>query len=98
MIPLLVAGAGAIVVMLSPLGTVGDIAGLLAIVAGTVAAAPAARAGTASWWSLLASGAALSILGAVMSLASDAVGGLLALLGGAAVLVAVALGFPDRTG
>lgn len=91
---LLLAGAGAILIMLGVLGTAGDVAGLLAIVAGTVLAAPAARSGAAGWWNLLASGAALSILGAVASLASDAAGGVLALLGGAAVLIAVALGYP----
>lgn len=91
---LLLAGAGAIVVMLGALGTAGDIAGLLAILLGTILAAPAARGPGAGWWGLLAAGAVVSVLGAVMSLASDTAGGILALIGGVAVLVAAALGFP----
>ena len=91
---LILAGAGAIVVMLTPFGTAGDVAGLVAIVLGTVLAAPAAREGQGGWWGLLGSGAVLSILGAIVSLASDSAGGILALVGGVAVLVAVALGFP----
>lgn len=91
---LLLAGAGAVVVMLGALGTAGDAAGLAAILLGTVLAAPAARGPGPGWWGLLAAGAVVSALGAVMSLASDTVGGILALIGGVAVLVAAALGFP----
>jgi hypothetical protein len=42
----------------------------------------------------LASGAALSALGAVVAIGNDTAGGALALLGGVAVLVAAALGWP----
>ena len=93
-IALILAGVGAIVVMLSPFGTAGDVAGLVAIGLGTMLAAPAAREPRGGWWGLLGSGAVLSVLGAIVSLASDTAGGILALLGGVAVLVAVALGWP----
>jgi hypothetical protein len=91
---LALAGAGAIVLMLSPFGTVGDVLGLIAIVLGTVLAAPAAREPRGGWWGLLASGAVLSALGAIVSLANDTAGGVLALIGGVAVLIGVALGWP----
>ena len=93
-VALALAGIGAIVVMLSPFGTVGDVIGLVAIVLGTVLAAPAAREPRGGWWGLLASGAVLSALGAIVSLANDSAGGVLALVGGVAVLVAAALGWP----
>ena len=88
------AGLGAIVVMLSPFGTAGDVIGLVAVVLGTDLAAPAAREPRGGWWGLLASGAVISALGAIIALANDTAGGALALIGGAAVLVAVALGWP----
>jgi hypothetical protein len=88
------AGIGAIVLMLSPFGTVGDVCALAGIVLGTVLAAPAARESRGGWWGLLASGAVLSALGAVVALGNDTAGGALALIGGVAVLVAVALGWP----
>ena len=93
-VALALAGIGAIVVMLSPFGTVGDVIGLAAIILGTVLAAPAAREPRGGWWGLLASGAVLSALGAIVSLANDSAGGGLALVGGVAVLVAAALGWP----
>jgi hypothetical protein len=88
------AGIGAIVLMLSPFGAVGDVCALVAIILGTVLAAPAARQPRGGWWGLLASGAVLSALGAVVALGNDTAGGTLALLGGVAVLVAAALGWP----
>jgi hypothetical protein len=43
----------------------------------------------------MASGAALAVIGALLSLATDSVGGLIALIGGVAVLAGAAFGFPD---
>lgn len=91
---LLVAAAGAIVVMLELLGTLASLIGLGGIVVGTVLAAPAGRGPRGGWWAVLATGAVLSALGALLGLASEAVGGLIALLGGVAVLVGAALGYP----
>ncbi len=89
---LLLAAAGSIVVMVGLVGVVG-IVGLAAIFLGTVLAAPAARGPNGGWWNLMASGAVISAAGAIVAIPSDTVGGLLAVIGGAAVLIAAALGF-----
>lgn len=96
-IGLLVAGAGAVVILLGILGTAADVAGLAAIVLGTVLTAPAGRRPGNGWWSLLAVGAILSVLGALLALATDSVGGLVALLGGIVVVTGAAFGFPSRS-
>jgi hypothetical protein len=93
---LAIAGAGAVAILLGVLGTTADVAGLIAIVLGTVLAAPAGRRPGNGWWSLLAVGATLSVLGALLALASDSVGGLVALIGGILVLTGAAFGFPPR--
>lgn len=91
---LLAASAGAVVILLGLSGTGASIAGLGAIGAGTVLAAPAGRGPRGGWWTLLATGAVLSGAGALLSLATEGVGGLLALIGGVAVIAGAALGFP----
>jgi len=93
-IALLIAPAGAIVILLGLLGAWVEVAALIAIVLGTVLAAPAGRGPDGGWWSLLAVGAVLSVAGAVLALASEGFGGLLALIGGVCVLVGSAMGFP----
>ena len=93
---LLLAGAGAVVVLLGVLGTAADIIGLGAIVLGTILTAPIGRREGNGWWSLLAAGALLSVLGALLALATDSVGGLIALLGGIVVITGAAFGFPTR--
>jgi hypothetical protein len=94
---LVLSGAGAVVILLGVLGTGADIAGLAAIVVGTVLTAPAARREGNGWWSLLAVGMVLSVLGALLALATDSVGGLVALLGGIVVITGAAFGFPSRS-
>jgi hypothetical protein len=91
---LLIASAGAIAILLGLFGTAVSVAGLAAIVLGTVLAAPAVREEGGGWWRLLAAGAALSILGALLALVSETVGGLVAVLGGVAVVTGAAIGFP----
>ena len=93
-IALVLAGVGAVVIMLGILDTGADIAGLVAIGLGTVLAAPAGRGPDGGWWTLLATGAILSLAGALVSLASEGLGGLLALVGGVCVLAGAAVGFP----
>lgn len=93
---LLLAGAGAVVILLGILGTAAGVAGLVAIVLGTILTAPAGRRPGNGWWSLLATGAVLSILGALLALAADSVGGLVALIGGIVVITGAAFGFPSR--
>ena len=94
---LLLAGAGAVAILLGVLGTGADVAGLAAIVVGTVLTAPAGRREGNGWWSLLAAGSVLSVLGALLSLATDSVGGLVALIGGIVVITGAAFGFPSRS-
>ena len=95
-VALIIAAAGAIVVMLGLFGTGADVAGLIAIGLGTILAAPAGRGEEGAWWSLLAVGAVLSLAGALAAIGSEGLGGLVALIGGVCVLVAAAMGFPDR--
>ncbi len=93
---LILAAVGAVLILLGILGTPADLIGLAAILLGTTLTAPAGKTPGNGWWSLLAAGAALSVLGALLALASDSVGGLVALIGGVAVLAGSAFGFPER--
>jgi len=97
---LLLAGVGTALVLIGLLGTVGDVAGLAAIVAGTVLAAPYAElpgASVSGWWTLLAAGALIALAGAAVGLAVESVGGLLTVLGGTLVAIAIGLGYPARS-
>lgn len=91
---LLLAGVGAVAIMLGMLGATVALLGLGAVLLGTLVAAPAGRGPGGGWWSILALGAALSVAGALISLASAGLGGLIALVGGVAVVTGAAIGFP----
>jgi hypothetical protein len=95
---LLLAGAGAVLVLVRLAGTPGALIGLAAIVAGTVLAAPYAerRAAIDGWWNLLAVGALTVLAGTPLELVSDTIGGLITALGAILAAVAVALGLPAR--
>ena len=98
---LALSGAGAALLLIGVMDTAGDVAGLIAIVLGTVLAAPFAERPGASlhgWWNVLAAGALLALAGAPLALAVESAGGLLTVLGGVLVVVAVGLGFPAREG
>lgn len=95
-VALLLAAAGALVIMLGLLGTAASLVGLVVVVLGAVVSAPAGRGPRGGWWTLLAVGAVFSIAGALLSLASEAAGGLFALIGGVAVVTGAAMGFPLR--
>jgi len=90
------AGVGSVLMLLGVLGTTVNLIGLGLILLAVVLTAPAARADGSGWWSLLATGAVLSAVGALLSIATDAVGGLVTLIGGVIVLAAAAFGFPSR--
>lgn len=82
------------------LGTVGEVAGLAAMIAGTVLAAPYAELPGASlrnWWTMLAAGALIALAGAAVGLAIESLGGLLTVLGGVLTAIAVGLGLPARS-
>jgi hypothetical protein len=85
------------VILLRLFGTVVDVIALVAIVAGTVLSAPYAPDRAApgrGWWTMLATGALISIVAAPLALLAETAGGLLAVLGGVLVAIAVALAFP----
>jgi hypothetical protein len=90
------AAIGAVLMLLGVLGTTVNLIGLGLILLATVLTAPAARDDGSGWWSLLGAGATLSAVGALLSIATDAVGGLVTLIGGVMVLAAAAFGFPTR--
>jgi len=96
---LILAGVGALLVLLNLLGAPARIAGLAAMIAGTVLAAPYGDRRSPSvggWWTMLAIGSALALTGTVLALAVESLGGLVAVLGGSLVAVGVSLGFPSR--
>lgn len=94
---LLLAAAGALVILLRPFGDVASYAGVVAIIAGVVLSAPYSpppEAPGRGWWTMLAAGAVITTVAAAVSLLAETVGGLLGVLGCVMVAVAVALGFP----
>jgi hypothetical protein len=94
---LLIAGLGAVAVLVGLLGTAGAFAGVGLMLLGTLLSAPTAPRpgrGEVNWWALLAAGTALALAGVPLGLALETPGGLLAGLGGVLVVVAVALGLP----
>ncbi len=96
---LLLAGAGSLLILLDLFGAPARAVGLVAVIAGTVLAAPFAdRPGAASgsWWTMLAAGSALALAGTAVALGIDTLGGLLAVVGGALVAVGAVLGYPAR--
>ena len=90
------AAIGAVLMLLGVLCTTVILIGLGLILLATVLTAPAARDDGSGWCSLLGAGATLSAVGALLSIATDAVGGLVTLIGGVMVLAAAAFGFPTR--
>jgi hypothetical protein len=94
---LLAAGIGAVLILLGLFGTAASVIGLALIVVGTVLSAPAAPSGGEAgrgWWHMLAAGAGISLVAALVALAAETLGGLLAVVGGTLVMVGVTLGFP----
>jgi hypothetical protein len=78
-------------------GLLGDVAAAVClgvVILCTVITATARRQKGGGWWNLLALGALISLIGAVVALAADTVGGLIAALGGVLVVVAATIGFP----
>ncbi|MDX6616920.1 MAG: hypothetical protein QOD60_2011 [Solirubrobacterales bacterium] len=99
-VPLALAGAGAVVVLLPFLGDILQLVGVIAIVIGAVFTAPppSDRRGPelagVPWWQLLAAGAVISVIALPLSLLLATIGGLLAGVGGALVLIGVVFGYP----
>jgi hypothetical protein len=96
-VALLIAGLGAVLVLVDLFGTPGALAGVGLMALGTVLSAPGAPTpgrGEVNWWALLAAGAALALIGVPLGLALETPGGLLAGLGGVLDVISVALGLP----
>jgi hypothetical protein len=94
---LLLAGLGTVLVFLD-LGLVSNLVGLVAAVAAATAIGLTARVGPARrWWPMLGAGAAILLAGFLLSLLADTPGGVLIVVGGTLLVVAAALGFPERS-
>jgi hypothetical protein len=95
---LLVIGAiGAALALVDLLGTAGGLAGVGLMLLATILTAPAApRSGSEgfNWWTLLAGGTALALVGVPLAIVLETPGGLLTAAGGVAVIVAVVFGMP----
>jgi hypothetical protein len=88
------AAAAAVVVMLG-LFSSGVRYGCLGLVALVVfLTAPERRRTGSGWWDILIAGFGVSVLGALLSEAAETVGGILALGGGAMIIIAATIGFP----
>jgi hypothetical protein len=88
---------GAALALVGLLGTAGDVVGVGLMTLATILTAPSApRGGTApvNWWSLLAGGTALAMIGVAVGLAAEGPGGLITAVGGGLVIVGVAFGMP----
>jgi hypothetical protein len=93
---LLVAGAGALVILIGFFGTIGAVIGLVMIAVPTVLSA--ASSSDEGWWRLLAVGAGLSILAPLVAQVAETLGGLIGVLAGILVLVAATFGYPYADG
>ena len=94
---LLVAGAGAALALVDLAGTAGAVIGLGLMLVGLIFTAPAAPrsdAPGANWWSLMAAGVGLAVIGVPLELVWETPGGLLTAVGSGLVVVGVALGLP----
>jgi hypothetical protein len=91
---LLIAGTGAVLLLVGLFGDAGAFAGMGGIVAGTALSArsaPRSGGGETNWWALLALGAALALVGVLVGLVAEGLGGVVAAAGAAVAVVAVAL-------
>jgi hypothetical protein len=95
-ITLIVAAICALVVVLALFGTSIRIACLVLIAAACLIAAPWRSSRGGGWWWILAGGSVTSIAGAVIAQPAATLGGWVALIGGLAVIVGAAIGFPTE--
>ena len=91
---LVLAAAGAVLVLLSFLATIPKLAGVGLVVVATLLTAGE----DAGWRRILVLGAVITAVGVPLSLVLETIGGLLAGIGGALVIVAVAFGWPTTNG
>lgn len=86
------AAIGAFVVVLGIFGTGFRIACLVLIALATLVSLPLRPRDGGGWWWILAGGA----VGAIIAQPSATLGGVIALLGGIAVIIGAAIGFPTQ--
>lgn len=93
---LLLAGAGAVAVLVNLFGLAGDLAGLAAMALALLLTrrAPRRGAGEVDWWRMLAAGTALVAVGIPLAEGLETIGGLLTAVGAGLGVVAVALALP----
>ena len=91
---LLLATVASVVIIVGLFDTAASLVALGAVVLATLLAAPAGRGPGGGWWTLMAVGTLLSGIGAIVAIFSEGIGGLIALLGGVAVISGSAMGFP----
>jgi len=94
---LLIAGAGAVLVLIDVGGLAAELSGLGLIALGSALVAPGMRfprGDSPTWWRLLAAGTLLVAAGVALGQALETPGGLVAAVGGALVVIAAALGLP----
>jgi hypothetical protein len=95
-IALVAAGICAVIVVLGLFGTGVRIFCLVLITLAALVASPLRAADGGGWWWILAGGAAASVAGAIMAQPAATIGGIVALIGGLAVIVGAAIGFPTE--
>ena len=99
-VPLALSAIGAVLALLDPGEPVGGLVGLGLMLVGAAVLAPRRHAwspgGDGNWPRLLLAGTTLAAVGIPLALVVETLGGLLAAVGAAAVIAAVALGFPER--
>jgi uncharacterized membrane protein HdeD (DUF308 family) len=95
-IALVVAAIAAFIVVIGIFGTGFRIACLVLIALATLVSLPLRPRDGRGWWWILAGGAVASIAGAIIAQPSATLGGVIALLGGLAVIIGAAIGFPTE--
>ena len=95
-VALVVAAISAFIVVLGIFGPGLRIACLVLIALATLVALALRPRDGGGWWWILAGGAVASIAGAIIAQPSATLGGLIALLGGIAVIIGAAVGFPAQ--
>lgn len=95
-ITLVVAAISALIVVLGVFGATMRVICLVLIAVATLVAAPLRARTGGGWWWILAGGAVASIGGAIIAQPAATLGGWIALLGGLAVIVGAAVGFPSE--
>jgi hypothetical protein len=96
-VALLVAAVGACVALVDLLGLAGSLAGLGALLIGSLLSRNGRGAGEVDWWRFLATGTALAAVGIGLSELLE-VAGVLTAIGGALAVIGAILGWPDRAG